>query len=555
MAEETDRPAPHATTIGGVGARLLDLAIQALPAIAGAVGFVGFVAVLGAAIDWTRFAAAGLPADQAVRAIDRPELVATGAVSLIAFTLLALLAVLAAYLLDPRAEANPGVRRGAIAVAIIELLVVLWFTPASWWVYVLVVAGGVAFGFAAGRLFTAFGRWLQTRSRARDLGEQIERARRALFEAELARDAALRAEQRELWVDAERRRFDAVTHLALLIDTLYEESVVGDGLPDERGPRRTRLVGSDTAELDALAERLVRQLRELGAPRNPLRRGDVQVAVAAAVALVVATVVVVLAVDDARWIGIMIVVVALLNAAVYGVAQASKRFLWYGIAIFLSVPLFGAALGAARTYRFPKLQPVALIRKSSDRAICGIYVAENDKRVYIARVELRDPDDHRAEPGTGRLFWIPLSDVDMIKIGPAQSIRDANGRAPLLARELYADRAEQAPATLTPTQVQEVRDVGGARRTTTSEHAVQPGVPVAKPRPTSPTASCTSETLATPLPAARKGWNDGGGTSDGGAQSAIGRDAVGGDDLGGSTGAAGGGDFGGGSSGGAGGGD
>src|SRR5207248_3965 len=75
--------------------------------------------------------------------------------------------------------------------------------------------------------------------------------------------------------------------------------------------------------------------------------------------------------------------VIILNLAVFGVALATTRFVWYGMAVFLSVPLFGAVLGGARTYREPKLQPVALIRKSSDRAICGLYIAESGDRFYI----------------------------------------------------------------------------------------------------------------------------------------------------------------------------
>jgi uncharacterized membrane protein YgcG len=541
MADEARRAGEEPPA--GVGARLLDLALQALPAIAGAVGFVGFVAVLGAAIDWTRFAAAGLPADQAVRVIDRPELVATGAVSLIAFTLLGLLAVLAAYLLDPRAEANPGVRRGAIAVATIELLVVLWYTPASWWVYALVVVGAIAFGFAAGRLFVVLGGWLRRRRRADELIDRLERARRALLEAEVSGAAARRMEPGDAWQEPARRLAEAAARLALLVDAAYAQTPEAGpwpGLAESRG----RSVAFDPDELDFVARRLVGQLRRLRPQRLPLRR-DVLLAGAALVALAAATVVAVLVVDDARWIGVMVVIVVLLNAAVYGVARASKRFLWYGIAIFLSVPLFGAALGAARTYRLPKLQPVALIRKSSDRAICGIYVAENDKRVYLARVELREPDDDRAEPGTGRLFWVPVADVDMMKVGPAQPIRDANGRAPLLARELYADRAEQAPAALAPTRVQEVRDGGGGRTTTTSEQAVAPGAPAPKPTAAAMT-SCTRQTLGTPLPGARKGWSDDGGAVATSRQDASsGAEVGGGGDLGGGI-EVGGGDLGGG---------
>lgn len=83
------------------------MALEAVPAIAGAVGFVGFVALIGGAIEWTRFWAAELPADQAVGAIPETELVTVGAVSTILFTLLGLAAVLLVYLLDRQATRAP----------------------------------------------------------------------------------------------------------------------------------------------------------------------------------------------------------------------------------------------------------------------------------------------------------------------------------------------------------------------------------------------------------------------------------------------------------------
>ena len=57
----------------------------------------------------------------------RPELVATGAVSLILFTLLALLAVMMAYLVDPRGEGTVRLGLWTAILAILETALVTWY--------------------------------------------------------------------------------------------------------------------------------------------------------------------------------------------------------------------------------------------------------------------------------------------------------------------------------------------------------------------------------------------------------------------------------------------
>jgi hypothetical protein len=209
-------------------------------------------------------------------------------------------------------------------------------------------------------------------------------------------------------------------------------------------------------------------------------------------------------ISSTKWLLLMLAVVIAVNAAVFGVARATTKFLWYGVSVFVSAPIFGAILSGIRTYRFPKVQPVALIRKASNHAICGIYIGESGERVYIGRVQL----DARDQPiaGTGRIFWVPKSEVDMVKVGASQSIGDANGRGPELARELYADRGEAAPGQIKPTTIQTIVKHRNKTTTTTRETAVRQPPPTSKARAPKGLNSCTHENLEQPLKESREGW-------------------------------------------------
>jgi hypothetical protein len=144
-------------------------------------------------------------------------------------------------------------------------------------------------------------------------------------------------------------------------------------------------------------------------------------------------------------------VVVLLTAATFGVAHVTAKFAWYGIAAFASLILFGAALNIGRTVRDPQVQPVALVRKADDQALCGVYVTETDKRIYLGRVQVdRDASESGAEIKAGRIFWVPVDQVDVVSVGPLQNIQPARERAVELTGEIQADRATKAPAEQTP---------------------------------------------------------------------------------------------------------
>src|SRR5258708_32814925 len=81
---------------------------------------IGFFAFAGAVIVWTRFYALGVPPDQAVKAVPRNELVATGSSLLLLFGFFWARAVPAPYLVDRGGRATPKMLRGLVGLGGLE---------------------------------------------------------------------------------------------------------------------------------------------------------------------------------------------------------------------------------------------------------------------------------------------------------------------------------------------------------------------------------------------------------------------------------------------------
>ncbi len=99
---------------------LKENATQVAAALLTAGGFVGFVALAGGAIAWTRFYAAELPADQAVDAVSRSELVTIGAVALVFFGVGGALAVLTVRLVDRHGRPSRAMTWSLVVLATLE---------------------------------------------------------------------------------------------------------------------------------------------------------------------------------------------------------------------------------------------------------------------------------------------------------------------------------------------------------------------------------------------------------------------------------------------------
>ena len=243
---------------------MTDLLTKGAAGLVGALFSAGFVAALGAAIQWARFDSADLPADQAVAAMAREELVVIGAVSLVVYLILGAFVVLVSYFVDTKG--SPGTRTTAVLIA----------------------------AFTAGSL----GAWQ--------------------------------------------------------VNDLPREDVLG-------------LLG-------------------LGAG---------------------------------------------LVALDLGVARRTEHFVWYGTAVFISVALFGAVAAYLDNSEDPQVQAAALLRGPDDIGISGLYVARNDKRVYIGR------------PGQDAVYIFPCKAVTSLAIGGLTSLEKAQDERQVLREDLLAARTRE----------------------------------------------------------------------------------------------------------------
>lgn len=463
----------------GALARLGELAWQALPAIAGAIGVVGFVTLVGGAIEWVRFWAAGLPADQAVRVIPEAELVTVGAASLVVYLLLGLFAVLLLYVLDSGGNATLGTLRGLVVLAGLELLATLLVVdlPVGWAIaagLAFVVVGGIAYYAVAdvpkrlrerddrkaadAALREAWERFRSAQDRYDDALSQVDpdyedpdepgngsepaippsqeflrgllvTYRQARLHLRRARRDWFRAIAE--WEKAAPNEDEALRRNAKALDLRFEPKDPTRGESSDKDRRLRIRPPSEAILADALE----------AAPAGP-RVSTPSVTFWAITILVAGCIGLAwFGEEEERLLVVMVVVVLLLALANFGLARSTRRFAWYGAGAMLSLIVFGAALNIGRTLIDPRVQPLALVRTSDGQAICGVYVTETDDRIYVGRVIGRRIG---ADPRSGRMFWVRSDDVDVVTVGPPQFIEDAEMRARLLTNEVLADRPEQA---------------------------------------------------------------------------------------------------------------
>jgi hypothetical protein len=127
------------------GQTVLGIPVELVKAAGAGLGLLGFVVLVGGGITWARFDAVGLPADQAVYAIPKFELVTIGAVALAGFTVLALIVSALLYLIDSRDSGHARVRAALVAIAGIEVLAV-WLLDARGSNLVAAAVAAVALG-------------------------------------------------------------------------------------------------------------------------------------------------------------------------------------------------------------------------------------------------------------------------------------------------------------------------------------------------------------------------------------------------------------------------
>jgi hypothetical protein len=490
-AESTERTTEQPQ---GALARLGQLAWQALPALAGAISLIGFVALIGGAIQWVRFWAAGLPADQAVRAVPEQELVTIGAGSLILFSLAGLLIVLALYLVDSRGNASGKTLRGLFVLAVGEAFVALCLVDLPlWWQSTALGVAFVATGIFAYAALADLPKLLRTRREKTEADDALRAAARE-FRAANSRyeDAAYRTrlppfkapltperEQPRERVPSTDEPLDVPGQLEKGVLVALRQAAVAlhsaerdwddavdewiAAAPDKAETKRRRTAArklrshrpptdealdeacdpptGDEDEVQTLLRQAGTAFRRVPGSRKLYGAAAVLLLLGVAIPLAVG------ANEEERLLLAVLAVVVGVTAATFGVAHVTTKFAWYGVSVFASLIAFGAVLNVGLVVRDPLVQPVALVRKGDPRAICGVYVTETDKRIYVGRVEKEESAGGvGADGGAGRMFWVPREEIELVSVGPLMTIPRAQFRALELTGEIQVDRPGKPPA-------------------------------------------------------------------------------------------------------------
>jgi outer membrane protein OmpA-like peptidoglycan-associated protein len=422
-----------------------------VPLLVSVVVSVGFVAFAGKAVLWTRFSALDVPPDQVVKAVPQSEAVAVGASLLLIFGVFGAIAALLTYLVDRGGRATPGMSRAVLLVVTLEAVTVIAIatelSPSK-----RVLLGVLVLVPAALALAVTFARPLvalrdtnpprpsETLGPERDANILIDGAGRLRVNPLRLSIAAVSlvlalplgavllfvADLSVLLKVAVGAQALVLLGLAALLSWVPVEG-------DHALVREIRLsLQLERAEEAALRENEEPVLGEAAERQRVGKHRPYRFAFKAGgaflmVVLAVFSIVVPALVLDEWWIAVSLGSATVLGFGLWRIAGLSKQsFVWFGFAVFLSVPLFGTLTLMARNQSNPQVQPMALIRTSDgpDEAIQGLYVTEADERVYFATVAIEGCDGGVRE-NSGRLLWVPKSEVVAMALGPSQSVDDA----------------------------------------------------------------------------------------------------------------------------------
>jgi hypothetical protein len=427
--------APAPPTLPAVGRRPSPLQLLVLLAVLVVLGALAllFAGIVGSAILWVRFWSVNLPADQAVNAVARDELVTTGTQALGLFAVLGLLAVVIVWLLDGNGQWVRATRRGLLAIAVAELLVAVLIGDYESSQTLELIAGLTIAALLVHFLVERALELNWTRVARRPLISELAHRLAAVFG---------HADGREPRFEWRLVPWRAVP-LALLAFAFYG-SLVADDLD------RWLLIAIPLT-LAAIAFVLpgglagTRALQADDAAPALLDPARITLA-AGGLACVVA-----LLVRDAAWLAGTALIATVLALTCLAIAAASRqRFAPYGLAVLISVPVFGAGAVILRGVDVPEVQPVAVTLEDGT-PVCGIYVGESDDRLWIGRVEL-DELGHvrRPQPRRGRIFPVDSDSVAELAIGPLQPVTRAETQALILRDELLDASGDTKPEHRTP---------------------------------------------------------------------------------------------------------
>jgi hypothetical protein len=136
---------------------------------------------------------------------------------------------------------------------------------------------------------------------------------------------------------------------------------------------------------------------------------------------------------------------AILAVGTLVVGLRTQGFAVFGVAIFVSILLFGTATSLLRTYHVPKVQATAVLRSGHDAGLTGYFVAETSESVYLVRISGKQQDAH-FETSFPRLVVVPRSNVTAMEVGPLERPNRAYGTSYSELRELCGQKIAEAPA-------------------------------------------------------------------------------------------------------------
>jgi hypothetical protein len=362
-----------------------------LGAVGTGIGIIGFVIFIGGFIFWTRFDAAGIPADHAISEVPRNDLVASGADFLV-FALL-------------------------IALAAVAIAVVVW----SFFV-------GDRRAGRIGRAEDEHDSAITGLDKLNDQGERLKHELGVLkLEMERQDQAAKDADPDSAERKAARKKYDAAdTRWRELKDELKE-------LQDEKIP--------------AAKHKVTQKERALEQARNPDKKENwIQVLVGGLPMLGAG---IYLIASAASGIGFwptvfLVVVLALLLGLSIAVLRMTRHFAWFAVAMFLGIGVLIACSTYWRTKSNTKESPVAVL--TSDGPVNGFFVAETSDAVYIAQPQQTLDRPTKLDHTAITLTRVPMSSLTGLTVGPLMAEAQAYRRSLQLGLALCQKQRQTAAA-------------------------------------------------------------------------------------------------------------
>ncbi len=393
--EDTSDSGPDATGKPPDQNQLLSVLMPVLTVIGTGIGVIGFVIFFGGFIVWTRFDAAGLPANEAVAQIPRNDLIVTGA----SFLVPALLAALA-----------------AVAVAL-----------AAW------------NGFIGNRLRRRKAQAKESQIRT-DAQIEMLRSEEARAEREVAK---LQNQMVEFQAAANDAQIDSDSHKIALNNyraarTKRQETEERLAHLRESEMPAARADQADVAKMAPAAEKLSRNEWLL------------QAATGVGPMLIVEMLVIGAGWNGLPWnyrallLGVMLATIAVAIVVI----SMTDHFALFALSVFLGVGVMIAFSTYARTQSHTKVSPLAAIDGSAP--IAGFFVAETSDAVYIGTPEPEPPTsrvdrDLEFDHSAVTLLRLPKASLTNLTIGPGMDEGEAYMRSLALALALCRHRRQSLP--------------------------------------------------------------------------------------------------------------